>query len=228
MGIAKKAVQLFAQALQLDHHCPHARTKRGICLVKIGKLEEAMAEFDIALEDDPHDDDAFKAKSALISGQGEQGKAQDPKLQAAEKQNEAEVAIQEGKYAEAVALFTAALEFDSSAGHAQASRATCLMKLGRPAEARPDFDAALQADSNNLLALLGRAELKLSEGDYDGAIADYNAKLQLAPGDGQSLYNRATAKLKKGEKDSAVQDLVLAKRLGFSEARNLLKSISSK
>lgn len=102
------------------------------------------------------------------------------------------ILLDNGRYAEAEALFHRALEQRPDAPGLRTNRGNARMLQGNHAGARADFDAALAADPGFALAYANRGILRDRTGDTPGAIADYRRALELDPGlgEGPGIWER--------------------------------------
>merc|ERR1712007_113324 len=108
----------------------------------MGKIEEAMRDFNRALEDDPRNEVACKGRRRLINDGGlatPSKKNESAKDQALKKFHEGEVAMNKGQHQDAAMIFSAAMQLDGTLTSAQANRGMCFVSLGRLQEALSDF-----------------------------------------------------------------------------------------
>ena len=74
----RHAVRRFTQAVELDPHLHEARLSRGIVLFReMGRLDQALADFDALLEDDPHYAPALLNRALLAQERGHYAAALD-------------------------------------------------------------------------------------------------------------------------------------------------------
>lgn len=74
----RHAVRRFTQAVELDPHLREARLSRGIVLFReMGRLDQALADFDALLEDDPHYAPALLNRALLAQERGHYAAALD-------------------------------------------------------------------------------------------------------------------------------------------------------
>lgn len=67
----RHAIRRFTQAIELDPHLREARLSRGIILFReMGRLDQALADFDALLEEDPHYGPALLNRALLAQEQG--------------------------------------------------------------------------------------------------------------------------------------------------------------
>lgn len=122
-----------------------------------------------------------------------------------------------GRYREAVADFTVALEDDDGNVQAYANRGVAYAKLGARTEALADFEVALAIDAGLRQAYESRGLVELVEGELQRAIADFSRAIELGTTDGLVFYNRAVAFSMTGEKKAAEKDYQVACKLGVPQ-----------
>ncbi|MCI0409925.1 MAG: tetratricopeptide repeat protein, partial [Acidobacteria bacterium] len=54
----REALELLERALAMDPHHLAARINRGVALARLGRVDEAMREYEAALQQDPDNEDA--------------------------------------------------------------------------------------------------------------------------------------------------------------------------
>jgi len=134
-----------------------AATTRGQTLARSGKAEEALAEYNRALELDPHNAQALYGRGMLYQG---------------EKQHQP-----------AIDDFTAANGLMPQRAEPLLARAVSYLALDKVKEAAADLDEAVQADPQNgqIWTTRGLAHERL--GDKAKAAESYNRALSLRPRD---------------------------------------------
>ena len=130
---------------------------RAQTLAQAGKTEEALAEFNVALDLDPHNARAFQLRGQLYQN---------------EKQHEL-----------AVADFTSANGLTPQQADPLLGRATSYLALGKAKEAAVDLDEAVQAWPQNGQLWIARGTAYEKLGDKDKAADSYSRALLLRPKD---------------------------------------------
>ncbi|MET0676848.1 MAG: tetratricopeptide repeat protein [Bradyrhizobium sp.] len=129
----------------------------GQTLVRSGKPDEALAEFDRALALDPYNVQALYGRGLIHQ---------------AERQHE-----------QAIADFTAANGLNPQRIEPLLARATSYLAIDKPREAASDLDEAIQAEPNNAPAWSARGAAYERLGDKAKAFASYSRALALRPRD---------------------------------------------
>jgi tetratricopeptide (TPR) repeat protein len=130
---------------------------RAQTLAQAGKTEEALAEFNTALDLDPHNARTFYNRGLLYQ---------------AEKQ-----------YELAIADFTSANGLTPQQADPLLGRATCYLAIGKTKEAAADLDEAVQAAPQNGLLWVTRGAAYEKLGDRDKAADSYSRAVLLRPKD---------------------------------------------
>lgn len=126
-------------------------------LAKSGKTEEALAEFNHAIELDPNNAQALYGRGLLYQG---------------EKQHEL-----------AIADFTAANGLKPQQAEPLLGRAVSYLALDKSREAAADLDEAVQADAQNAQIWRTRGEAYERLGDKTRAAESYGRAIHLSPRD---------------------------------------------
>lgn len=130
---------------------------RGQVLVRSGKADEALAEYDQALAADPYNIPALYGRGLIYQSQGQHQQAIDD--------------------------FTAANGLSPQKVDPLLGRATSYLALDKAKEAAADLDEAVQADPNSSAAWTARGQAYERLGDKAKAAASYNRALALRPKD---------------------------------------------
>jgi tetratricopeptide (TPR) repeat protein len=85
------------------------------------------------------------------------------------------------------------------------------------------FTIAIEFQSNYGQAFLFRGISKMQIGDNKGCLYDCNKAIYIYPNYAQAYYNRGIAKLALKEKDSGCIDLIMAQRLGYEPANEMVE-----
>ena len=130
---------------------------RAQTLVQTGKIADALAELNMALDLDPHNAKALQQRGLLYQN---------------EKQHEL-----------AIADFTSANGLTPQQPDPLLGRATSYLALGKAREAAADLDEAVQASPQNGQLWIGRGAAYEKLGDKDKAADSYGRALLLRPKD---------------------------------------------
>lgn len=114
--------------------------------------------------------------------------------------------INKGRYEEAAAVFTAALEQEPDNSSYLMSRGECHVAMNNYQEAIRDYESTLRLSESSFQAHWGLARCKEAIDDIDGAIASYNNALELNPEFSEGFFNRGKLLHFLGQKESALAD----------------------
>jgi tetratricopeptide (TPR) repeat protein len=158
-----------------------------------GKSKEARAEFDSAIQTQPHLAALYRTRARFLLARNDRDGAK-ADLERAIKDNPArdawlaedytqlgQILYAEKKYDSALAAFDAALAVRGSNLTAHLLRAEVQMELGHYAEALRSFNVYLAAGRPTAGAYRDRAQVRLRLEDYPGAIYDLSRALDLKP-----------------------------------------------
>ena len=201
-GLAKEqkqdlaaAADDYTAALTLEKENVPALSRRGACLERLGKHEEAIADFTRLLEVVPAE------QSSLIYF------------------NRAGSHRALGQLDEAVVDYTRALEHASDVLPIYVERAISYRLMDRNEEALLDIERALAIEPKSADLLNLRAIEKIKLNDVHGALADLDAAIALDAKNAAFLGNRAGVLENMGEKAKAIDDYTAALRLEPGNAK---------
>ena len=131
----------------------------------------------------------------------------------------AEAHLKEGRYDEALADATEALQRAPQDAHAYQCRGHAHQRLKQHEAAIADYSAALELDPERADLYADRGDARTWLEDFAGARADYTAALRLRADNADVLRNRGVAHHHDGDYDSARADYSAALRLNPHDAR---------
>ena len=130
-----------------------------------------------------------------------------------------------GRYNDAVADYSRALDIKPGHASARVNRGINYSIAGRHDLALTDFSTVIRTAPSNAAAYSNRGATFQLLGQYEAAMRDYSEALRLEPKDARTMYNLALLYLDSGRNDAARGMLLDAERLGLGEARDLLEKI---
>jgi Flp pilus assembly protein TadD len=174
----KNSETLWTRALACTTNNYLANFNLGNALRKQGKVNEAVARYQKALEIDPRHAQAHVNLGAILS--------------------------QKGRLNEAISQFQTAVQFEPDNAEAHYNLALALGDQGHLGEAIPQYMEALriQPDSAQYHYNLGNALAR--QGRLDEAVLHYQQALQLDPGDAKAQNNLASTLLRQGRVAEAI------------------------
>jgi len=185
--------QLIAQrpSVEAYHH-------RGIVRSELGRLKDATADFDAALQIDPQAAHVLVNRGIVYNRRGDASSALvdfDAALQIVPRlalalANRGGVHLEQGNNDAALMDLDAALAIDPSLPEALNNRGVIRRLDGRYVEAIADYTQAIEANPRYAVAFANRGYALKQQGDWTAALADYERAQQLDP-DNPASWNDA-------------------------------------
>ncbi len=202
-GSYDEAIRSFDRSLKLAKKNPGARANRGVALSQLGRLDDALKDFEAAVSLAPElreqlknpavDTRVRRAKGRLAGGNVKGAlddlfiavrvDRKDPRSFAAI----AEAARTTRQYQACVNYATRAVDLGGDAAESRADRGSCLAALGRKDDALKDFDRAIQLEPERGEFYLGRAQVLLDLHRKAAARRDSHKAALLDPSLGERL-----------------------------------------
>ncbi|MEV4299361.1 tetratricopeptide repeat protein [Microbispora rosea] len=229
LGLVRSAIDLAERDLPPGAHPVHRMVlfaNRAQLLARLGRGEEALADFDRAVAIDPGFPDHYLDRGNLLFEMGRTDEALadyetamrvSPPLPEAY-YNRAELRLAAGDLDGARADLDHVIELDPGYLDAYVNRAGVLEMLGEHEAARRDVEAGLALDPGNahLHGVLG--QLETGAGRYAEAALAFDAALAADARLASAWANRATLRFETGDAPGAVDDLTRAIELGEDAA----------
>ncbi|PZO36076.1 MAG: hypothetical protein DCF19_22480 [Pseudanabaena frigida] len=186
--------------------------KQGVSLRDIGRYEEAIVSFDIALRIKPDFYDAWYKRGSTLRNLGKYEEALDSYDQALKiKPYKGVVWFQRGhvllkldKYEEAISSFDRATLNNPDSDEAWYKRGFALGKLGRYEEEIESYDKALKINPYKYNAWYNRGIALRELGRYEESIMSYDKALEIKRDDCELLNNRGVALVHSGRYVEAI------------------------
>lgn len=118
-----------------------------------------------------------------------------------------------GRFEEALARFSRAVELAPNDSYAWANRGIALVNQGAFDAAVPDLDQAHALDPRNAVVFRARGLLAERKGEFDAAIGHFTTAIDIDPGSGFAWGHRAKAHWRRQDAESALADSAEATRL---------------
>jgi len=156
-----------------------AHNNLGNALLQKGKVDDAIAQFQQALQINPHNAEAAH-------------------------NNFGNALLQKGHVDEAITQFQQALQINPDDANAHNNLGGALLQKGKVDEAITQFQQALQINPDDADAYINLGNALLQKGNADDAIAHYKKALQINPDIAEAHFNLGNALLLKGKVDEAI------------------------
>ncbi len=189
-----------------------AHNNLGNALLQKGKVEEAIAHFQKALQINPNYAEAHYNLGNVLLHKGSVDEAiihyqralQIKPDYAEDCYNLGAALIKRGSVDDAIANYRMALQIKPNFAEAHYNLGNVLLQKGNLDEAIAHYQRALQINPDNAETHYNFGIALLQKGNLDEAIAHFQKALQIAPGYAEAHYNLGNALLKKGSVNEAI------------------------
>jgi tetratricopeptide (TPR) repeat protein len=222
----KEAIDAFSKAIA------EAYNNRGVAWHQKGDYDNAISDYNKALELHPHYAEARNNRGVAWAYKGDYDKAISDCTEAVKinplyanaYNNRGYAWQQKGDLDKAIADYTEALTIDEKYVQAYHSRGFAWACKGEYDKAIADYDKALEIRPRYADVYGKRGSAWSHKGNLDKAIADYTKALEIDPEFDEAYYNRAVIWNRKGKCEKAIADFTQALDINpdYSEAYNQL------
>ncbi len=207
----EKAIEVYSQGTKVPPYRPLLWSGRGLARLKLGKRDEAVRDFEYALELLPEHVPALLelGKIKLVDGEDLQTALNCFREACrAEPENAdahagmGDVYLERDEADKAVAAYTEALKFAPDTAWILTNRGVAYDSLSRLPQAIADYSRAIELDPNDPQTWMNRGNVYTQRAEYNKAIADYTKGITLDPENADLYTSRADALLGLGDSDS--------------------------
>jgi serine/threonine-protein kinase len=208
------------EAVRLAPETPYGLVQLGLALLRIGKLEEAEAEFRMVKHSKENSGWINNIGVGYLNA-GRGAEAVDYYREAVRLNPDQAVSHlnlgflldSQGKPGEAIPEFREAIRLKHDEGKARRGLGVALTNQGQLAEAIAEFHESIRIRPNNATVHLDLGGALSRQGKTDEAIAEYREAIRLKPDDADAHNNLGNALVSQGKLDEAVAALREAIRL---------------
>jgi uncharacterized protein (TIGR02145 family) len=202
---------------------------RGEVCAQIGNLEEALDDFEKAIELDPKASQPYSHRGLLYAKSGDIDKAIDDFSTAIELDvsnamaysNRANMYLKKRELQKAINDCSKAIVLSPNSMEPYSNRALAYMNIGEFAKAFDDYNKVIIIAPENAEAYAKRGLLYSQQGDVQEAISDYEKFLQLDPGNRNAkLVRDELEKLKSGKPSD--EDSMASPKAEFKRHRTIM------
>lgn len=188
---------------------------RGVALQNMGRLREAVADYDRALGQLPHSRSILLNKALAQEDLKDYAGADSTYATLLRVYpgfdtgyvGRAKLRLAEGDTINALADIEKALSINKNSTNAYSLRADIAIKSGRDYEAAmEDMNEAIKLQPQFAGYFINRAFLRYNLNDYFGAMADYDYAIQLEPLNATALFNRGLLRAEVHDNNKAIDD----------------------
>ena len=196
-GQMADAVKVLTRAIQAEPKFLNAYIARGFALSRMGKLEQALNEYEKVL--------GLSANNAVALC------------------NKGFCLYKMGKLDDALVCMNRAHELDPERPDFLANRAEVLLKLGQTDRALEDANTSIAFDDTDADPYITRADALMQKKRVKEALKDYSKAISLNPDpvhmfhpEGESYYKRAQIYNELGNREAAARDMQTSRTLGYT------------
>jgi tetratricopeptide (TPR) repeat protein len=187
---------------------------RGVGKAKKGYLDDAIADFTSALNQNPKFADAFKNRGLVYKSQRLPDKAIDDFNQAIQLDPKSPefynlrgaALLDKLEFNQAIADFNQAISLNQNYTNAYNNRGLAFAYTRQPSRALADFDKVVGLAPKDRNGYLNRAMVRMNMGNFTGAIADYDEAILIDPDRSGPYTRRGEAWRLQGDLQRALDD----------------------
>ena len=235
-GRYPEAREALTRAIALRPH-PFAYHDRGLSYAYAGEYQQALTDFNKAIELQPNFRDAYISRCENYRRLGDYQKALsdcdraieiDPNY-ARSYLNRGSILDQTGDQQGALASYTKAIELDPQLVEAYFNRGSIRYDLQDMPGAIADLTKAIELQPDYAQAYNLRGYARSQTQDIQGALDDYNKAIALQPDLASAYINRGVARYQMGDRQGGIADIEMAAQLyqeqGDTESYELAQEI---
>jgi tetratricopeptide (TPR) repeat protein/beta-lactamase regulating signal transducer with metallopeptidase domain len=199
---------------ELETEDAAAYISQGVSCFKKGQIEDAIADFEKAIDLDPGNAVAYIARGSayyeldqLDNAISDYNKAIEinPDFAVAY-QNRGSVHYRLGRFDNAIADYDKAIEINPEFAVAYHDRGSVYQRQGRSGSAISDYSRALELNPEDAVTYTCRGTVYFSQGRYHKAFIDFNRAIELNPAYANAYINRGSCYYTKGNYGRAIAD----------------------
>jgi protein O-mannosyl-transferase len=232
-GVWENDLTLWTDVISHYKSIEEAYYNRGNYLIEKNKYDEAIRDFNKAIEVKPDYAEAYNNRGNLFSNANSNDAAMNDFNQAIELSpayvdayiNRGNLFMKENRNDEAIRDFNKAIELKPDDAQAYNNRGYLYQTEKRNDLAIDDYNKAITLRPDFAEAYYNKGNLLFEEKAYEEAISVFTKAIALKADYAKAYYNRGVVEYYSGRNDAACKDLKKAAGLGFQPAGNLLLQI---
>jgi len=178
--IWKDEVSLWSDVIAKSPHKVRSYINRGTVYVVLGKLDQALSDYNVAIEINPKIAVAYNNRGSAYAAMGKQDQA--------------------------FSDFSKAIEIDPKNWNAYNNRGIAYAAMGKQDQAFSDFNKAIEIDPKEVVAYNNRGNYYAAKGKLDQAFLDFNKAIEIQPKYADAYNSRGSIYVVKGRMDLAFLD----------------------
>jgi protein O-mannosyl-transferase len=220
-GKNAEAVEYLSQAIEFGPHYVPSRFRLAVALDGLGRTEEALTNYQMALQMDPLNGEPRNAYGVSLMEHGKLGEAE-VQLREAHRLKPDDTLVwlnlvlllrREGKLGDALHECEAMLQLDPTSERSHLLYGETLRLVGRFEEGYQQYAAALRLNPKSASAHVGLGLALIDKGNFTGASAQFEALLKDEPQNPQALDGLGYALAMQRRFDEAKAKFLEAQRL---------------
>jgi Tfp pilus assembly protein PilF len=217
-------LSLWEDVVSGSPHKARPYNNRGLAYDARGRFEQAIADYNKALEINPKYVNAYDNRGVVWARQGRFDKAVADYSQAialspdwAQAYNNRGAALfQQGNFSQAITDYSKAIALNHEYADAYNNRGTVYSRQGNLSQALADYNKAIARNAHSAQEYNNRGNVYTKAGNYSQAMADYRRAIDSDPDFAQTYNNLAIVFYKAKEYAKALDNLRRAKALGYA------------
>ena len=213
-GYWRNNIALYDHSLKAAGLSDIILCNRGNAYGEIGNHEQAISDFDRAIQINPDYANAYHDRGVVYGKLGDRGQAIsdfdraveiNPKYAAAYNNRGAVYDIL-GKKRQAIQDFNKAIEMNPEYAEAYYNRGAAYGELGEQRQAISDYDRAIEINPKFAEVYINRGAAYRELGDRRQAISDFDRAIEINPDYAKAYFNRGVVHYELGDQRQAISD----------------------
>jgi tetratricopeptide (TPR) repeat protein len=210
----KNGMTLWNDVIDQYQTIPQAYINRGIIFAADKKYDEALKDYNKAMQIEPRFSKAYNNRGALMRLLKKYDQAISDFSKAIELQPDYAIAYNNRgllmnitkQYDNAVADYSKAISLKKDYAEAFSNRGIAYRNANKFSESYNDFNQALFLNPNYYKAYSERGLLMMAQNKFDDALSDFNKTIQMQPEYANAYFNRGNLYMTTKKNDEAISD----------------------
>ncbi len=224
--IWQNGMTLWNDVIEKYQTIPQAYINRGIIFAAEKKYDEALRDYNKALEIEPKFSKAYNNRGGLMRTLKKYEEAISDFNKAIELQPDYTIAFNNRgllmnitrRYDQAISDYSKAISLKKDYAEAYSNRGIAYRNAGKFEESLRDFNKTIELQPNYYKAYSERGILMAAQNKYDEALKDYNRTIEMQPDYPNVYFNRGNLNMTLKKNDDAIRD--------FSKALSLQPALA--